>query len=160
MGRLVLIWSHLEQLSHMAVQMLLGLPMGEQRILLNGLQIDTIWEHAIAILRLREEEELATWLADWRSRAKTLKDRRNLAVHSWWLPTGDPDAPYKALDAMSRAAKKGVRDNTVPGGGVELSNLNDEINALSAELHSWLQGPLMTVHRHFDKGTEGSNRPL
>lgn len=146
LGRLVLVWTHIEATSHVILWGVIdpNRPSDDLRTLTNGQSLDWVWNTTQELLsRKNGSDGLVAWFAAWRVRASEGRRKRNEAVHSWWLPTGEAQDPYKALDAFGRKSRKAVRDDVVPGGSAMLLEWINEISAISEDQLSWMKGTLM-----------------
>jgi hypothetical protein len=148
-GRVVLNWTHLEMTSHIVLWLVADLASSNVgRIMTSGIPTATIWEQTALLLTERNAaEDLKQWYKVWTAKAHQVKDERNRAVHGWWFATGDAQAPYTALDAMSRGARKGIRENVVPRGQGGIMATADAIVQHTSDLVRWVHGPLDALVR-------------
>jgi hypothetical protein len=142
-GRLVLNWTHLEMTAHIVLWLVADLASSNVGRMTSGIPPATIWEQTALLLTERNAaKDVEQWYKVWTAKAHRLKDERNRAVHGWWFATGDAQAPYTALDAMSRGARKGIRENVVPRGQGGIMATADAIVQHTSDLVRWVDGPL------------------
>jgi hypothetical protein len=146
LGRLVLVWTHIETTSHImlwgVIDPLRGIE--ECRLLTIGQSLDWVWNTTQALLSRRaESDSLVEWFKEWNVRATEGRRKRNKAVHAWWLPTGDSQDPYKALEFVSRKSLQGIREDVVPGGSATLLKWIEEISVISEDQLRWMNETLM-----------------
>jgi hypothetical protein len=145
-GRIALVWTHVEAVSHAILWGAIDVhrPREDTRPLTLGQSIDWVWDTTQELLSHKPgSEELVEWFVPWRARAGEGKRKRNEAVHSWWLPTGQAVDPYRVLDLWGRKAKKGIRDDAIPGGAATLLEWIDEISSISEDQLDWMKNVLL-----------------
>jgi hypothetical protein len=159
-GRIAIVWTHLEAQCHTALWGLISTKnrVSELRPLTVGLPIERIWETTKILLEEKgAPAEIVSWFDNWRKRALELKRCRNDAIHSWWLATGDVSEPFKALDVMGRRTMAAIKEDVVAGGLPTLLSWVEDISRLSIEQLNWMQGPLQEFLRRINEPTtEGS----
>jgi hypothetical protein len=146
LGRIVLVWTHVEQVSHVILWNVIDLRRKSEdtRPLTVGQSLDWVWDTTEELLSHRTgSEDLVKWFRGWRTRAAEAKRKRNEAVHAWWLPTGEALDPFKALDISGRKSRKRVREDVVPGGSATLLEWIDELSKVSADQLAWMKELLM-----------------
>lgn len=148
LGRVSLNWSYLEMQSAATLWVAADLRLREARILTNGQQIQTIWQQTELCLGVEDlASDLGNWFHEWQVRADTLRVRRNRAIHSQWLPTGNPSSPYEALEWLSRGTRVDAKSNVVPGASADLNDLATSIGLLGQELLTWGSSSLVPQMR-------------
>ncbi len=146
LGRLVLIWTHVETTSHMILWGVIDPMRGveECRPLTIGQTLDWVWNTTQELLsRKADSDSFVDWFKEWRVRANEGRRKRNQAVHAWWLPTGESQDPYKALEIVSRKSLQGVREDVVPGGSATLLKWIEELSDISEDQLRWMKEVLM-----------------
>lgn len=146
LGRLVLVWTHVETTSHIilwgVIDPLRGIE--ECRPLTIGQNLDWVWNTTQELLSHRaESDSLVEWFKEWTVRASEGRRKRNKAVHAWWLPTGESQDPYKALEIVSRRSVQGVKEDVVPGGSATLLKWIEEVSIISEDQIRWMKETLM-----------------
>lgn len=139
-GRLVLVWTHVENASHVILWGVIdqNRAINDSRPLTVGQSLDWVWNTTQQLLSHKSDsEELVEWFAAWRLRAIEGRRKRNEAVHGWWLPTGDERDPFKVLDVVSRKARSAYREDVIPGGSSTLTQWIDEISVIQSDLLYW-----------------------
>ncbi|MHB1517297.1 MAG: hypothetical protein ACYCVN_06825 [Acidimicrobiales bacterium] len=135
-GHVAVNWSSLEIRSGFVLMELVGEnDESLAQAVVAGQRVENVWDttEALLVARMGDEDRLVRAFRAWRQRAKSLRRRRNEAIHSGWTFT-DGHGGLAATDLMSTRAKRGAREDLFPGGVSQLEALAHDIGDLEDEL--------------------------